>query len=135
MDGYGDANEYIDKLYNHYADLVDLAVTTNITPTVAPHPPEESSSSKRPAHSDFSDSFYDLTCWNSVDERSYTSTYREELKYYLRSVSEDRRRRINTLDWWRINETQYLVLSRLTRDILNVPMSTVASESAFSQGR
>ncbi|PHT49035.1 hypothetical protein CQW23_13243 [Capsicum baccatum] len=72
----------------------------------------------------------------SVDERTYTSTYREELKYYLRTAPEDRRRRINTLDWWRrSNETQYPVLSRLARDILNVPMSTVASESAFSQGR
>ncbi|KAM3397556.1 hypothetical protein P3S68_001068 [Capsicum galapagoense] len=70
-----------------------------------------------------------------VDDRAYTSTYWEELKYYLRSPPEDRRRRINTLDWWRSNETQYPVLSRLTRDILNVPISTVASESAFSQGR
>ena len=130
-----DAKDYIEKLYNHYADLFDLAVPTNITPTVAPHPPEEPSSSKMPAHSGFSDSFYDLNCWNSVDERTYISTYREELKYYLRTTPEDRRRQINTLDWWRSNETQYPVLSRLARDILNVPMSTVASESAFSQGR
>ncbi|PHU21109.1 hypothetical protein BC332_12260 [Capsicum chinense] len=72
---------------------------------------------------------------SSVDERAYTSSYRKELNYYLRSPSEDRRRRINTLDWWRSNETQYPVLSRLARDILNVPMSTVASKSAFSQGR
>ncbi|PHT97125.1 hypothetical protein BC332_33945 [Capsicum chinense] len=130
-----DAKDYIEKLYNHYADLFDLAVPTNITPTVAPHPPEEPSSSKRPAHSGFSDLFYDLNYWNSVDERTYTLTYREELKYYLRTAPEDLRRRINTLDWWRSNETQYPVLSRLARDILNVPMSTVASESAFSQGR
>ncbi|PHT48058.1 hypothetical protein CQW23_12266 [Capsicum baccatum] len=130
-----DAKKYIEKLYNHYADLFDLAVPTNITPTVAPHPLEEPSSSKRPAHSGFSDSFYDLNCWNSVDERTYTSTYREELKYYLRTAPEDRRRWINTLDWSRSNETQYSVLSRLARDILNVSMSTVTSKSAFSQGR
>ncbi|KAM3326725.1 hypothetical protein P3S67_001851 [Capsicum chacoense] len=129
------ANDYIEKLYNHYADLFDLAVPINITPTVAPHPPEEPSSSKRRAHSGFSDSFYNLNCWNSIDERTYTSTYQEELKYYLRMAPEDRRRWINTLDWWRSNETQYPVLSRLARDILNVLMSTVASESAFSQGR
>ncbi|KAM3322326.1 hypothetical protein P3S67_003477 [Capsicum chacoense] len=130
-----DAKDYIEKLYNHYADLFDSAVPTNITPTVAPYPLEEPSSSKRPAHSDFSDSFYDLNCWNSVDEKTYTSTYREEMKYYLRTAPEDRRRRINTLDWWRNNKSQYPVLSRLARDILNIPMSTVASESAFSQGR
>ncbi|PHU21007.1 GDSL esterase/lipase EXL1 [Capsicum chinense] len=130
-----DAKDYIEKLFNHYADLFDLAVPTNITPTVDPHPSEEPSSSKRPAHIGFSNSFYDLNCWNSVDERTYTSTYREELKYYLRTAPEDRRRWINTLDLCRSNETQYPVLSRLARDILNVPMSTVASESAFSQRR
>ncbi|KAM3231485.1 hypothetical protein P3L10_016844 [Capsicum annuum] len=129
-----DAKDYIEKLYNHYADLFNLAVPTNITPTIAPHSPEEPSSSKRPAYSGFPDFFYDLNCWNSVDERTYTSTYREELKYYLRPTPEDRRRRINTLDWWRSNETQYLELSRLARDILNVPMSIIASESVFSQG-
>ncbi|KAM3266020.1 hypothetical protein P3L10_003014 [Capsicum annuum] len=64
-----DAKDYIEKLYNHYADLFDLFVPTNITPIVAPHPPEEPSSSK------------------SADERTYTSTYREELKYYLRAIS------------------------------------------------
>ncbi|KAM3363789.1 hypothetical protein P3S68_018643 [Capsicum galapagoense] len=87
------------------------------------------------AHSGFPDSFYDLPCWNSVDERVYTSTYGEKVNYYLRSPSEDRRRQVNTLDWWRSNETQYPVLSRLARDILNVPMLVVASESAFSQRR
>ncbi|PHU20141.1 hypothetical protein BC332_11292 [Capsicum chinense] len=127
-----DANAYINKLYNHYTDLVDLPVPTNITSTVAPHPPEESSSSKRPTHSGFPDHFYDLPCWNSVEDGAYTTTYREELKYYLRLPIQDRRRRINTLDWWRNNEAQYPVLSRLARDILNVPMSTIA-ESAFSQ--
>ena len=55
-----DANIYIDKRYNYYADLLDLALPTNITPVVAPHPPEEPSSSKRSAHSDFPDYFYDL---------------------------------------------------------------------------
>ncbi|KAF3667134.1 hypothetical protein FXO38_08763 [Capsicum annuum] len=56
----GDMNAYIDKLYNHYVDLLDLSVPTNITPTVAPHPPEEPSSSKRPTYSGFHDYFYDL---------------------------------------------------------------------------
>ena len=57
-----DANAYIDKLYNHYADLVDLVVPTNITRTVAPRLPEEPSSSKRMAHNGFPDHFYDLPC-------------------------------------------------------------------------
>ncbi|KAF3633962.1 hypothetical protein FXO37_26761 [Capsicum annuum] len=59
----------------------------------------------------------------------------EELKYYLRQPIEGCRARINALDWWKNNKRQYPMLSILARDILNVPMSPVASESAFSQGR
>lgn len=31
-----DANNYMQALYNHYTDLLDEAVPTNITPTVVP---------------------------------------------------------------------------------------------------
>jgi hAT family C-terminal dimerisation region len=36
------------------------------------------------------------------------------------------------LVWWKLNASKYLVLARLTRDILAVPISTVTSESTFS---
>ncbi|KAJ4747127.1 Zinc finger BED domain-containing protein DAYSLEEPER [Rhynchospora pubera] len=36
------------------------------------------------------------------------------------------------LSWWRLKSAKYPVLSQMTRDILAVPISTVASESAFS---
>jgi hAT family C-terminal dimerisation region len=36
------------------------------------------------------------------------------------------------LAWWKLKGTKYPVLARLTRDILVVPISTVASESTFS---
>ncbi|KAJ3705867.1 hypothetical protein LUZ61_009572 [Rhynchospora tenuis] len=36
------------------------------------------------------------------------------------------------LTWWKLKVPKYPVLSRLTRDILAVPASTVASESTFS---
>ncbi|KAJ3708949.1 hypothetical protein LUZ61_012654 [Rhynchospora tenuis] len=36
------------------------------------------------------------------------------------------------LTWWKVHVPKYPVLSRLARDILAVPISTVASESAFS---
>ncbi|KAJ4808891.1 Zinc finger BED domain-containing protein DAYSLEEPER [Rhynchospora pubera] len=36
------------------------------------------------------------------------------------------------LTWWKMKVPKYPVLSRLARDILAVPISTVASESAFS---
>ncbi|KAF3670729.1 hypothetical protein FXO37_08395 [Capsicum annuum] len=80
------------------AGATGKAVPTNITPTVAPHPPEEPLSFKRSAHNGFPDYFYDLNYWNSIEAGAYTTTYREELKYYLRTLIENDRQRINALD-------------------------------------
>ena len=40
----------------------------------------------------------------------------------------------DTLFWWKQNAIKYNVLSLIARDVLAVPISTVASESAFSTG-
>ena len=36
------------------------------------------------------------------------------------------------LDWWKVAGTRYPTLRKIARDILPIPVSTVASESAFS---
>ena len=36
------------------------------------------------------------------------------------------------LDWWKLNASNYPILSKMARDILTIPISTVISESAFS---
>jgi hypothetical protein len=36
--------------------------------------------------------------------------------------------------WWKDNCTRYPVLARIAREVLAIPVSTVASESAFSTG-
>ncbi|RYR20988.1 hypothetical protein Ahy_B03g066219 isoform B [Arachis hypogaea] len=38
------------------------------------------------------------------------------------------------LNWWKVNFNKYPILSQITRDVLAMPVSTVASESAFSTG-
>jgi hypothetical protein len=36
------------------------------------------------------------------------------------------------LDWWKVVGTRYLTLRKIARDIFAIPVSTVASEYAFS---
>ncbi|XP_057730888.1 zinc finger BED domain-containing protein RICESLEEPER 2-like [Arachis stenosperma] len=38
------------------------------------------------------------------------------------------------LNWWKVNYSKYPILSQIARDVLAMPVSTVASESAFSTG-
>ena len=42
--------------------------------------------------------------------------------------------RANILDYWKTHEIRYPIVARMARDILAIPISTVASESAFSVG-
>ncbi|KAH0669284.1 hypothetical protein KY285_023443 [Solanum tuberosum] len=40
----------------------------------------------------------------------------------------------NILSWWKVSSSRYPIVVKIARDILSIPISTVASESAFSTG-
>jgi hAT family C-terminal dimerisation region len=40
----------------------------------------------------------------------------------------------NVLEWWKANCVKFPILNKFARDILCIPITTVASESAFSAG-
>ena len=58
----------------------------------------------------------------------------EVAKYLMENIEEENDKTFNILPWWKYNTNKYSILSRLARDVLAVPVSTVASESAFSTG-
>jgi hAT family C-terminal dimerisation region len=71
----------------------------------------------------------DLLC----DKKS-SEPVKLELDEYLNEPLDDASLddEFDILSWWKLKAPKYPVLARLTRDILAVPISTVASESAFS---
>ena len=36
--------------------------------------------------------------------------------------------------WWKVNSTRFPILSEMARDVLSIPVSSVASECGFSTG-
>uniref|UniRef100_A0ACD5X2F8 Uncharacterized protein n=1 Tax=Avena sativa TaxID=4498 RepID=A0ACD5X2F8_AVESA len=57
-----------------------------------------------------------------------------ELDRYLKEELTPRKEEVDILQWWKISSSKYPVLSKMARDILAIPASTVPSESAFSTG-
>ncbi|KAI3861159.1 hypothetical protein MKX03_028613, partial [Papaver bracteatum] len=43
--------------------------------------------------------------------------------------------KFDLLTWWKSNVARFDILSLIERDILDIPVSSVASESAFSTGK
>jgi hAT family C-terminal dimerisation region len=55
-------------------------------------------------------------------------------KYLVEPCEDDDNSSFDILLWWKTNTTRYPILYSIVRDILAIPISTVASESAFSKG-
>lgn len=62
------------------------------------------------------------------------TTSKSELEKYLMEENEEDNIKFDILAWWKLNASRFPVLARLARDVLAIPVSTVASESAFSTG-
>ncbi|RZC59832.1 hypothetical protein C5167_007139 [Papaver somniferum] len=60
---------------------------------------------------------------------------KSELERYLLDDCEASTKEFDILAWWQANSTKYKVLSLMAKDILAIPVSSVASESAFSTGK
>ena len=67
----------------------------------------------------------------SAPVASASTTMLREFFSYNYELDED----FEILTWWRSHEIQFPVLAKIARDVLVVPASTIASESAFSAGR
>lgn len=71
--------------------------------------------------------YFSQTGQQYLDEKS-------ELDKYLEEACERYNSEFDILSWWKGNSSRYPILSTVAQDILAVPISTVASEVAFSTG-
>ncbi|GKC79289.1 zinc finger BED domain-containing protein RICESLEEPER 2-like protein [Tanacetum coccineum] len=67
-------------------------------------------------------------------ETSSSTEQQRELDFFLHEPRAATTSSICVLDFWKSQQYRYPVLAKLAMDILCVPISTVASESAFSLG-
>lgn len=59
---------------------------------------------------------------------------KSKLERFLMEDCEEDNDNFDILFWWKANSSKYCILSHLARDVLAIPVSTVASGSAFSMG-
>jgi hypothetical protein len=57
---------------------------------------------------------------------------KSELEKYLAEDTEPEDNKFDILGWWKVNSSRFPVLAHLARDVLPIPVSTVASESVFN---
>lgn len=78
----------------------------------------------------------DTDMWRFVQSTWNENQSTSDLENYLKEDVFQHRLHtpFDILKWWQIHAGRYPILSKLARDILTIPISTVASESAFSAG-
>ena len=67
-------------------------------------------------------------------EVSGSSSNKSELERYLAEDIELDSDDFDILMWWKVNEPRFPILAEMVRDVLVIPISSVASECAFIIG-
>jgi hypothetical protein len=57
---------------------------------------------------------------------------KSEVNRYLMEDVETINAKFDILNWWKVNSSKFPILAKIARDVLAIPITTVASESAFS---
>ncbi|KAH0635744.1 hypothetical protein KY289_035659 [Solanum tuberosum] len=116
------------KLYNLYEQYANNQIGTT-APTTWSKPTEEGSQSKQKKSTLFAE-------FKEFEGTSVCIAGKSELDLYLEEKKLDYQtfHEMDVIKYWKDNEKKYPDLSVMARDVLSVPITTVASESAFSIG-
>ncbi|CAL5347426.1 unnamed protein product [Camellia sinensis] len=75
-----------------------------------------------------------MTKFQNLLEEEEGDGGKSEVDRYLEESCEKEVVNFDILSWWNTNSSRYKILSQVARDILAIPVSTIASESTFSTG-
>jgi hypothetical protein len=125
-------NKVKDLPYNlvlEYQDTIEDVATTDGTQT-RPRAPTQMDDE------DWMDTFDDYMSKQPAMTSTYVRTeatyVRTELDLYLEEPLMPRTQDLDIIQWWQITGPKYPTLRKIARDVLGIPVTTVASESAFS---
>ncbi|KAK3225357.1 hypothetical protein Dsin_005219 [Dipteronia sinensis] len=80
-------------------------------------------------------SIFDLSVsFSETVEKQDNVRGRNEVERYLLEPVERKHPNFDVLTWWNVNSAHYPILALIAKDVFAMPISTVASESAFSGG-
>ncbi|KAF7130352.1 hypothetical protein RHSIM_Rhsim10G0102100 [Rhododendron simsii] len=113
----------LDKLYDAYANEGEVRVQVAMaTPSVV-------------VDEDCDDRLSLASEFDTYLEQEYSSVCSSKVDKYVNDLCEHKDiPNFDILLWWKNNCNKYPILSQVARDVLAMPVSTVASESAFSTG-
>ncbi|KMT06125.1 hypothetical protein BVRB_7g162960 [Beta vulgaris subsp. vulgaris] len=75
-----------------------------------------------------------MTDFDEFSNEQHSESVKSDLVSYLEEPLMPRSSNINIVSYWRTHEVRYPIVAKMAKDFLAIPMSTVASESAFSTG-
>ncbi|KAK8933475.1 hypothetical protein KSP39_PZI015763 [Platanthera zijinensis] len=85
--------------------------------------------------SDWSEYFDYVKSVESIQpQKSELDIYLEENCYIIEKDINRGEKFFDVLEWWRLHPLKYKILSTLAKDILAIPVTSVASEATFSAG-
>ncbi|KAF7841996.1 zinc finger BED domain-containing protein RICESLEEPER 2-like [Senna tora] len=117
----------LNKLFEYYQVLYPLPVDTGDSSCLSTDITSEGGGDDDDDGS-WSSEFYSQVKKKQNDDK------KNELERYLDDDVEFNYDGFDILKWWKSKTVKYPILSRIARDVLAIPISTVSSESAFSTG-
>ena len=114
--------EALNRLYKHYSEAMGT-----------PYGASASGTSEFGSAKERMKRYNNIYKQHLADEDSVECKF--ELDRYLLEASVDLETEgFDILDWWRVNSSRYGILFQVARDVLAIPVSAIATESAFSTG-